>query len=45
MNRKRTLVIASLLVAGLAVAAYLLYTFWPVSAEGHPTLMYFRADL
>ncbi len=45
MNRKRTLIIASLLVVGLAVAAYLIYTFWPVSVEGQPTLMYFRADL
>jgi hypothetical protein len=45
MNRKCTLIIASLLLAGLAVAAYLVYTFWPVPAEGRPTLMYFRADL
>jgi hypothetical protein len=45
MNRKRTLIIASLLLAGLVVAAYLVYTFWPVSAERRPTLMYFRADL
>jgi hypothetical protein len=45
MDRKRTLIIASLLVAGLAVAAYLAYTFWPASGEGRPTLMYFRADL
>lgn len=29
----------------LAVVAYLAYTFWPASAEGRPTLMYFRADL
>ena len=45
MDRKRTLIIASVLLAGLAAAAYLVYTFWPVSAEGRPTLMYFRADL
>ncbi len=44
MKKKHIWIILGLLV-GLAVAAYLAYTFWPASAEGRPTLMYFRARL
>ena len=45
MEKKRTLIIAGLLLAALAVAAYLAYTFWAGPAGDRPTLMYFRADL
>lgn len=45
MKRKYTLIIIGLLLAALAVVAYLAYTFWYASAGDRPTLMYFRADL
>jgi Flp pilus assembly protein CpaB len=45
MEKKRALIIASLLLAALAAAAYLAYTFWAGPAGDRPTLMYFRADL
>ena len=45
MERKRALLIVGLLLAALAVVAYLAYTLWPTPAGDRPTLMYFRADL
>ena len=44
MERKRTWVVAGLLLAALAVV-YLAYMLWPALAGNRPTLMYFRADL
>lgn len=41
MKRKHTLIIASLMLALLAMAIM----FWVNSVESRPTLMYFRADL
>jgi hypothetical protein len=45
MDKERTFIIAGLLLAALAVAAYLAYTFWAGPAGDRPTLMYFRANL
>ena len=45
MQRKRTLIVASLLLGALAVIPLLAYTFWGGSPGDRPTLMYFRADL
>jgi len=43
MERRRTSIIAALLLVALVVVAYLAYTFWVAPADDSPALMYFRA--
>jgi|GEM_PF-4092796 len=45
MEKRRSFIIAALLLVALAVVAYLAYTFWLAPAGDRPTLMCFHADL
>ncbi len=43
MGKRRSLIVAALLLVAMVAAAYLAYTFWVAPADDRPTLMYFRA--
>jgi len=45
MEKRRSFIIAALLLVALAVVAYLAYTFWLAPAGDRPTLMCLHADL
>jgi len=45
MEKRRSFIIAALLLVALAVVAYLAYTFWLAPAGDRPTLMCFHVDL
>lgn len=45
MEKRRSFIMAALLLVALAVVAYLAYTFWLAPDGDRPTLMCFHADL